>query len=278
MPAIGGDEFGPKKVVIVSMTGASHSEHDTDVPGAERDSVRAGHEPDRFGVKAILAVPALLTLIVLLAFGIVTALFLATYDRFHPAPAGGFNPQAVAVNTVEAADGKGRVERDVSERVGRISSTAPESVPGLPGTAVPQPRLEYLKEVAPETKQDPAWVRSKRPVETPSNTYEIRPEDLRPENYADPETRVKVLATYGWVDDKKTVARIPIGEAIKLAATGKLKLPAARKDAVPSPTSSINAPTMANGGVPPQRNATQEGKPTPPVEPKPHDDKKGDKH
>lgn len=273
MAANAGDEYGPKKVVIVSMSGASHSEHDTDIPGAERDSVRAGHEPDRFAAKAILAVPALLTLVVLTAFGVVTFLYRTGYTRFHPAPAGGFNPQAVAFNTTLAADGKERIDRDVSSRVSRISSTAPKDVNGLPGTAVPQPRLEYLKETAPESKDDPAYLRTKRPIETPSNTYEIRPEDLRPDNYADPETKVKMLATYGWLDTNKKVARIPINDAIKMVIAGK-KLPA-RKDAVPSPTSTTYAPTLANGGVPPQRKVIQ---PAPPTDNKSHDDKKAGKH
>ena len=154
MAVVGGEGADPKKVVVVSLTGASHSEHDTDVPGAERDSVRAGHEPDKFQVKSILAVPALLAAIVLIAFGIVTAVFVTQYTRFTPAPAGGTNPQAVEVNTKATADGTGRADRDVSDRFARIGSTAPKDVEGLPGTAVPQPRLEYLKQTEPETKDD----------------------------------------------------------------------------------------------------------------------------
>ncbi len=262
------DDQGARKVVIVSMTGASHSEHDTDVPGAERDSVRAGHEPDRFGAKSILAVPALLATVVLIAFGIVTAVFYGLYTRFLPIPAGGSNPQAVAVNTVEAADGSGRADRDISERFSRIGSTAPKDVPGFAGTAVPQPRLEYLKQTAPESDRDPAFERSKRPVESASNTYEIRPEDLRPANYVDPVTKEKVLATYAWVDPAKRVARVPIAEAMRMILAGN-KLPV-RKDAMASPASSINVPTLSNGGLPAKPTAA----PTSP----PADDHKNEKH
>lgn len=264
MAAIGGNEADPKEAVVVSLTGASHSEHDTDVPGAERDSVRAGHEPDKFGVKSILAVPALLVAMVLVAFGIVTAVFLTQYTRFVPAAAG-TNPQAVEMNTTVSKDGKTRSERDISDRFARIGSTAPKDLAGLPGTAVPQPRLEYLKQTEPQTETDPPFERSKRPVESASNTYEIRPEDLRAENYVDPVTKEKVLATYGWVDADKQVARMPIGEAIRqVLASKKLK---ARKDAIPSPGSSIHTPTLSNGGRPAQPNATTTGTPTPPPVP-----------
>ena len=276
MAAIGGDGADPKKVVIVSMTGASHSELDTDIPGAETDSVRAGHEPDRFKVKSILAVPALLTVVVVLAFGIVTALFVGLYTRFVPTPAGGSNPQAVEVNTVAAADGKGRQDRDVSERFARIGSTAPKDVPGLAGTAVPQPRLEYLKQTTPETKDDPAFERSKRPVESASNTYEIRPEDLRPDNYTDPVTKEKVLATYGWVDAGKKVARVPVAEAMRMILADPKKLPV-RKNPLTQVGTSINTPTLSNGGLPPG-GAVADGKPTPPPAEKPHADKPHDDH
>ena len=272
MAAIGGDEAGPSKVVVVSMTGASHSEHDTDVPGAEVRSVRAGHEPDKFGVKSILAVPVLLGAIVLIAFGITTAVFFALYTRFVPAPAGGTNPQGVEINTVAAADGR-RGDRDVSERFSRIGSSAPKDVPGLPGTAVPQPRLEYLKQTAPESKDDPPFARSKRSTDGPSNTYEIRPEDLRPDNYTDPVTHEKVLATYGWVDAGKKVARVPIAEMMRLVAADPKKLPA-RKDALKGVGTSIHTPTLSNGGLPPKGAAPVADKPAPPAAaPKPDDHK-----
>jgi hypothetical protein len=242
MAAIGGDPADPKKVVVVSLSGASHSEHDTDIPGAERDSVRAGHESDKFQVKSILAVPALLVAIVILAFGIVTALFVTQYHRFIPETSG-FNPQSADLNTKLADDGKTRVDRDINDRLARFGSTAPKDVPGQPGTAVPQPRLEYLKQTAPD---DPAFERSKRPVESPTNTYEIRPEDLRPNNYVDPVSKEKVLVSYGWVDPDRKVARIPIAEAMKqVLASKKLK---ARKDPLPRPDTSIHTPTLSNGG------------------------------
>ena len=254
----------PGKVVTVSLTGASHSEHDTDVPGVEAVSVQAGHEPDKFQVKSILAVPALLVAMILATFTIVTVLFVTQYTRFLPNTGSPLNPQSAAVNTVTDDDGKNRRDRDVSERFSRIGSTAPKDVPGLPGTALAQPRLEYLKQTAPETPDDPAWERSKRPVDSPSNTYEVRPEDLRPLNYTDPVTREKVLATYGWVDEGRKVARMPIAEAMKqVVVSKKLK---ARKDAIPAPGSSIHTPTLSNGGRPVQGNATQaSGGPTPPM-------------
>lgn len=263
MAAIGGDGADPKKVVVVSLSGASHSEHDTDIPGAERDSVRAGHEPDKFQAKSILAVPALLIGVVIVAFSIVSALFFTQYHRFVPETSG-FNPQSADLNTKLADDGKTRVDRDINDRLARFGSTAPKDVAGQPGTAVPQPRLEYLKQTAPNTPDDPAFERSKRPVESVTNTYEIRPEDLRPDNYLDPVTKEKVLVSYGWVDPDRKLARIPIGEAMRqVLASKKLK---ARKDPLPSPTSSINTPTLANGGQV-RPNATVTDNPNPPVPP-----------
>ena len=262
MAVVGGEGADPKKVVVVSLTGASHSEHDTDIPGAEPQSVRAGHEPDKFQVRSILAVPALLATMVLLSFVAVTVIFFTQYTRFSPL-GNSVNERALDLSSTPAAGGKGRVERDVSERVSRISSTKPQDLKGVPGTAVPQPRLEYLKKVEPETTDDPAWERSKRPVESPENTYEIRPEDLRPNNYVDPQTREKVLVTYGWVDPKHTIARMPIEAAIQMVLDKKVLK--ARKDAIPSPVSSIHTPTLSNGGQPVKPNATTgNAGPTPP--------------
>ncbi len=276
MAAIGGDGADPKKVVIVSMTGASHSDHDTDIPGAEKNSVRAGHEPDRFQVKSILAVPVLLTVVVLVAFGIVTAVFLGLYTRFVPTPAGGSNPQGLELNTRATEDGKGRQDRDISQRFARIGSTAPKDVPDLPGTAIPQPRLEYLKQTTRESKDDPAFGRSKRPVESVSNTYEIRPEDLRPANYTDPVTKEKVLVTYGWVDAGKKVARIPVAEAMRMILADPKRLPV-RKNPLIQVSTSINTPTLSNGGLP-TGGAIADTKTTPPQAEKPPADKPHDDH
>lgn len=229
----------PLTQLLVSMSGASGGEHETLPPGADGQAVRAGHEPDKFDVTAILYVPAFLAAVVIVAFVVVTFVIFTFYTRYKPAAAGA-NPQTVQM-----------AHADINDRFARISSTVPKDLKTadgkvIEGTGVPQPRLEYLKETRPETPSDPAYMRTKRPIDTPGNTYEIRPEDLRPDNYLDPLTRDKVLATYGWRKADKSVARMPIDAAIKLVIAQN-KLPV-KKGAAPAATTSAGRATLANSG------------------------------
>lgn len=236
-PEIKGDS--PITQLLVSMSGASGGEHESLPPGADGQAVQAGHEPDKFDVTAILYVPAFLTAVVIVAFVCVTFVIFTFYTRFKPVAAGA-NPQTVQM-----------AHSDINDRFARISSTVPKDLKTadgkvIEGTGVAQPRLEYLKETQPETPNDPAYMRTKRPIDTPGNTYEIRPEDLRPENYHDPLTRDKVLATYAWRKADKSVARMPIEAAIKLVIAQN-KLPV-KKGAAPADTTSAGRATQANAG------------------------------
>ena len=231
----------PLVQVMVSMSGAAAPEHETSPPGADATSVRAGHEPDAFGVKGILYVPALVAATLVAAYVFVTVVFNLIRN---PAPAAGSNPQVVALN-----------DQPFNDRAGRISSTEPKPVEGKPGTAVAQPRLEYIREQAGDAKNnDPNYYRSKRALQE-HNSPEIRPEDLRAENYVDPATGKKVLAEYGFVGDKKDVVRVPIDAAIKMVGDGKLKLPV-RKDPVKLSDTTDAAAKFSNGGRSPSVGGT----------------------
>ena len=195
----------PMQAVFVSMSGMGASEHDTHPPGATADSVAAGHEPDRFNVKTILYVPLLVAVTVVVGFTIITTLFVTIVRK--ASPNGNTDPQSQT-----------EAQKPINERFARISSTDPNA-------AIHQPRLEYLKQVdnGPDGK-DPPHYRSKRPIEYAGATYEIRPEDLRPQNYIDPSKHRKILIETGYVDRDKKIVSIPIADAMELLVNGH-KLP-----------------------------------------------------
>lgn len=197
----------PLTQLMVSMSGASPPEHETEPPGASPVSLRAGHEPDRFNVRGILYVPLFVVVVVGVAYVLVTSLFAAFVKKDDPKLAA--NPFGARMN-----------EADLNVRLGRISSTDPEPIPDVPGTAVPQPRLEGLKLTGRDgPANDPPHIRSKRPVGD-DNSPDYRPEDLRPEHFTDPTLRRKVLAEYHVDGPAKSV---PIDVAIRVVtAPGKL--------------------------------------------------------
>ena len=201
--------------------------HDTQPPGADGLSVKAGHEPDRFKTRSALYVPLLVLFAMAVAFTVVTATFY--YLTVKP-------PVDAAANPAALADS----QKPINARFAAISSTDPNA-------RTPQPRLEYLKQTAGnDNPSDPPFYRSKRPVEAVGATWEIRPEDLRPENFVDPTLRRKILVEAGWQDDAKKVAHIPIAEAMA-AVVAQHKL-AAVKDAKPLPTTSDGKPKLSNSG------------------------------
>lgn len=234
--------------LAVSMTGASADPHDIEPPGVEAKSVQAGHEPDRFGVKGILIVPLFVVVALVAAYLTITGTFKAIVKpaKFDPA-------------TMDAG-GAALNEFPINQRFGRTSSTDPIALPKLPDTAVPQPRLEYLKETAKfpsDPPVDPPFMRSKQPDPFAPNTPEITPQDLKPANFVDPTTHLKLLVTSDWVK-KGEIARLPIDQVIGLIASdshtksealsgktlGVRKEPVARAD-----TSDARAKS-SNGGRP----------------------------
>jgi hypothetical protein len=213
----------PFSQMVVSMTGASASDHETEPPGADPTSVRAGHEPDQFGIKGVLYVPLAVVATLVVAYLLTTGIFFNINKR---APyAADPNPQLIERNKVT-----------LNESFARISSSDPKA-------ESKQPRLEGLRQTGDE--QDPAYMRSKLPL-AEGNSPEMRPEDLRAENYVDPLTKQKILVEYGWADQGKRVARVPIGEAIKTLSAGK-KLPT-RKDAVRLNDTSDERAKLSNAG------------------------------
>lgn len=216
----------PLKQLAVTMSGASLDMHDTEPPGASGDSVRAGHEPDRFLARSVLYVPVLVVSVVVVAFATVTTLFTILVHK--PAIDESANVAAVADS-----------RSNINDRFAKISSTDPNA-------PVKQPRLEYLKQQATEGDRDPPYLRSKRPIEAPGMTYEIYPEDLRPARYIDPTFKRKILVESAWLDDKKSVARIPIDEAmVALIERHKLTI---RKDPVKLAATSEGRAKLSNAG------------------------------
>lgn len=230
--------------IYEAMTGASAPpdphDHDIDKPGAKQESVTAGHEPDRFDAKGIIFVPILVVITAGIAYIIVTTLF-STFEF------GKLDTDKNVVQNQQAADA---AEKPINDRLATISSTNPHA-------PVTEPRLEFLRniDVRPgKEKDDKPYVRAFQPTDR-DQSPEMTPQDLYPSRYTDPLTGKKLLAEYEYVNDKKSVARIPIGEAMKL-----VKLPAKKG----SPNTSYGvAPKNSNGGHAITEPAAKETTPKP---------------
>ena len=204
----GAKEETPLAKMVVSMVGAGADEHETTPPGVNELSVKAGHEPDAFGARAILYVPAIVALTLVLAYVLVTTIFSLIVNVQQPGE--NANAQVIAEN-----------KAPINERFARISSTDPKPLPDVPGTAVPQPRLEFLKQQG--DVDSPPYERSKRGYQV-GNPPDLMPSDLRPENYVDPKSGHKILVESAYIGDASSgQARISIEDAIHLIASGKLK-------------------------------------------------------
>jgi hypothetical protein len=197
--------------------------HEQEKPGAEQDSIRAGHEPDWFDARGVIFVPILVLIAAAATYGFVTLMF-NYFDPGTPLKEGA-HPVAAAQNA-----------RHFNERVVDISSQDPDA-------PVRQPRLEWMRTVEKMYEGEPTFYRSMRALEF-GNPPEIRPEDLRPENFVDWNTGERPLAEFGWVDREKGVARIPVNEAIRILATEK-KLPAQTGTPL---SGTVGLPRMSNGG------------------------------
>lgn len=257
-------EDNPLTAMLISLSGSGGPAHETGPPGANELSVRAGHEPDRFQVRGILYVPLAVVGVLVVAYLLVTWLFAMAMSGKDAdlARAKAQNPLATAENT-----------KDWDSRIGQISSTDPRAQSGDHPTGVAQPRREGLYQTLNKTDgtPDPEFYRSKLPDPEGNNPVDVRPEDLRPENYVghyfDPVRGEKFLAKYGWADEGKKLARVPIDEAIKMVAEGKLKLPV-RKDPVKLPETSVGRARLSNSG--------RGGRPPAPVPTTPSPNKDGE--
>ena len=223
-----GDE-SPLKLLWVSMTGAS-TDHATDAPGVNEKSQAVGHEPDEFGVKGIIAVPVAVVIALVITYLVVTGIF--------------------AIWKTPQQNLAAQNQRPVNERFGRISSTDPQAVDGNPNTAVPQPRLEAIRQIDDrrpgESQSDPPYMRSFSDKPDGNNSPEIYPQFLRAENYVDPTTGKKSLLEGEWISKDKGTATIPIGDAVKLMTTTK-KPNAAKAPTVPV-VGTVGQAKLSTGG------------------------------
>lgn len=214
--------------LYTSMTGAGHGHDEQPVGPPPTPVVDVGHEPDEFNARPILTVPVFIAFVMVAAFGIATGMFV--YFRGETAGNdGNANPVAAERNA-----------KVLDERFARISSSDPKA-------EVKQPRLEWLRQTdsVRDGKEDPPFLRSVRFSEG-GNSPEYRPEDLRPDNYIDPITRQKVLRDYGWVNQEKGVARIPVSVAMKLLIE-KNSLATQANVSVPV-AGTATKPKLSNGG------------------------------
>ncbi len=188
----------PLVKLMVSMSGASGGSHESEPPGADAVALKAGHEADKFGAKAIVLVPVFVAITLALTYVIVTI----TFNAINVRPAAD-QPDSELVKLNDAP---------INDRFARTSSTEPKNPPGHTGAVVPQPRLEYLRQTE---GTGPANYQTRFALPT-GNSPEIHPEDLRAERYIDPKERRRVLTEAGWRDrEKKTVAHISIDLAMK---------------------------------------------------------------
>jgi hypothetical protein len=241
-----GDD-SPLNLLWVSMTGAS-TDHATDAPGVNEKSQAVGHEPDEFGVKGIIAVPAAVVIALVITYLVVTGIF--------------------AIWKTPQYNAAAQNQRPANERFGKISSTDPHAVDGRPNSAVPQPRLEGIRQIedkrSGESQSDPPYLRSFPDKEDGNNSPQIYPQFLRAENYVDPTTGKKALLEGEWISKEKGTATIPIEDAFKLLTT--TKKPAAAKAPTAPVLGTQGQAKLSTGG----RGGPSEPKVAPKVE---HDHK-----
>ena len=214
------------------MSGASAGHHETP-PGLDDKSVVVGHEPDRFGIGGIVAVPIAVAHTLLITYATVTLIF-----RF--------------VNG-NASDPIASKDVPVNDRLGRISSAGGVAAAGVPQQASGEPRLDGLPKIDTRVngKDVAPYVMSfrKTPV---GNWPDIYPEDLRPENFVEYGTQRRPLVDPPEaIEGNKAYARLPVAKAIELLATNevlrKQYLPTAEKplDMTHTPAGKAKA---SNGG------------------------------
>jgi hypothetical protein len=192
--------------------------------GVDPAAVAAGHEPDVFAVAPIMGIPLAVVIAFVVAFTVAAGAF-AYFAGVARQPdnatvSGRFShPEAVA-----------RGEQGTNERLSRIER---EGLRPHENPDVDQPRLEPLRKL-----EGDGMFYARPPLPT-GNSPEIHWEDIRPD-------RVAGLHEAKYVGQDKKVARIPIGEAMKLAAADRSILPVAKNASKPVGTG--ERPSASNGG------------------------------
>lgn len=225
-----GPNDNPLTQLWIAMSGASAGHHE-ETPGVEPKSVAVGHEPDRFGAGGIIAVPVAVILTLVVTYVLVTAM--------------------VAYVNGKTSDPIASGEPSINDRLGRINSTGGELAPGVTGQPLGEPRLDGLPKIDTRVngKDVAPYLMSFR--KTPSGNWpDLYPEDLRPENYTDYQTRKKPLVDPPEAHANKAYARIPVAAAIDLLTKDE----ALKKQYVPvsdtpvDPTKQANRSKPSNGG------------------------------
>ncbi len=166
-----------------------------------------GYEPDQFGVKTILAVPAAVIITAVIAFVITWVIFGNLFDpRFDNPPA-------------EVAAAKDRNAEPLNKRLARISSTDPNAEVNAPRLEGMQRTEVHFRDGKPDNDSRynvvTAEMTTTQPLKDGSNPPRYHAEDLRPE-------RSPVLTKGGPAAGGEV--RIPIDQAIdRLAAPGNAK-------------------------------------------------------
>lgn len=201
------------------MSTTDHGHGDEPALGAVNpDALKAGHEPDNnFAVKPILGVPLAVVVTFVIAFTVAAGCF-AYFRKTATDPYA--HPEAVAKNARPLNDRLSAIDR-----AGLAENKLRE---------VDQPRLEPLKRMEADGLY---WARVPMPS---GNSPEIHPEEIRPD-------RVAELQTKGYTDKEHKFAKIPIGDAMRIAVADKTLFPVRKDGSKPTPTA--DKPSSSSGGA-----------------------------
>jgi len=192
-----GPTDNPLTQLWIAMSGASAGHHEA-APGVDDKSVAVGHEPDRFGLGGIIAVPIAVIVAVIVTYVTVTLIFRYVNDS--------------------ASDAIASKDVPVNDRLGRIGSTGGQAVPSLPGQPSGEPRLDGTPKIDTRVngKDVAPYLMSFR--KTPSGNWpDLYPEDLRPERYVDYDTQRRPLVDPAEAHEaNKAYARLPITQVTGL--------------------------------------------------------------
>jgi hypothetical protein len=197
---------------------ATNHGHDEPVLGAvSPEALAAGHEPDNtFAVKPIMGIPIAVVVTFVIAFSVAAGAF-AYFRTSGNEPFA--HPAAVDANA------KGTNERLSQTQRGGLYVEQPP---------IAQPRLEPLKRL----EKDGMFYA--RPPLADGNSPEIHPDDIKPD-------RVAELQTKGFTDKDHKFAKIPIGDAMRIAAGDKNMFPVQKNGSKATP--SADKPSASNGGA-----------------------------